>query len=77
MDDTQFADIAAWISNAGLSGQDETAMVTEFCNRLVALGLPLARAQLFIDTLHPVHAGLVSPSRVKRWSDGGAARSIT
>ena len=58
MDDTQFADIATWISNAGLSGQDETAMVTEFCNRLVALGLPLARAQLFIDTLHPVHAGL-------------------
>jgi len=58
MDDTQFADIATWISNAGLSGQDETAMVTEFCTRLVALGLPLTRAQVFIDTLHPVHAGL-------------------
>ena len=58
MDDTEFADIATWISNAGLSGQDEAAMVTEFCARLVALGLPLARAQVFIDTLHPVHAGL-------------------
>jgi adenylate cyclase len=57
MDDAQFADIAAWISNAGLSGQDETTMVTEFCRRLVAHGLPLARAQIFIDTLHPVHGG--------------------
>ena len=57
MDDAQFAEIAAWISNAGLAGQDEAAMVTEFCGRLVALGLPLTRAQVFIDTLHPVYAG--------------------
>jgi adenylate cyclase len=57
MDDAQFAEIAAWISNAGLSGQDEAAMVTEFCARLVAHGLPLTRAQVFIDTLHPVHGG--------------------
>jgi adenylate cyclase len=28
-----------------------------FCTRLVAEGLPLARAQLFIDTLHPVYSG--------------------
>jgi adenylate cyclase len=32
-------------------------MVTEFCTRLVAEGLPLARAQLFIETLHPVYGG--------------------
>ena len=57
MDDAQFAEIAAWISNAGLSGQDEAAMVTEFCTRVVALGLPLARGQVFIDTLHPVYGG--------------------
>jgi adenylate cyclase len=57
MDDAQFAEIASWISNAGLAGQDEAAMVTEFCGRLVALGLPLTRAQVFIDTLHPVYAG--------------------
>jgi len=58
MNDAQFAEIAAWISNAGLAGQDEAATVTEFCRRLVALGVPLARAQIFIDTLHPVYAGL-------------------
>jgi adenylate cyclase len=75
MDDTQFADIATWISNAGLSGQDETAMVTEFCNRLVALGLPLARAQVFIDTLHPVHAGL--SYYWQNAGSGGAAKGET
>ena len=57
MDDTQFAEIAAWINNAGLGGQYEAAIVTEFCARIVALGLPLARGQVFIDTLHPVYGG--------------------
>jgi adenylate cyclase len=57
MDDAQFAEIAAWISSAGLAGEDEAAIVTEFCTRLLALGLPLARAQAFIDTLHPVYGG--------------------
>jgi len=57
MDDAQFAEIAAWISNAGLAGEDEAAMVTELCRRVVALGLPLARSQVFIDTLHPVYGG--------------------
>jgi hypothetical protein len=57
MNDAQFADLAAWISNAGLGGRDETAMTTEFCARLVAHGLPLVRAQVFIDTLHPIYSG--------------------
>src|SRR5579872_7162942 len=57
MNDAQFAEIAAWLSTAGLKGEDEGAMVTEFCARVVALGLPLARVQVFIDTLHPVHGG--------------------
>jgi adenylate cyclase len=57
MDDTQFAESAAWINNAGLGGRDEAAIVTEFCARIVALGPPLARGQVFIDTLHPVYGG--------------------
>jgi adenylate cyclase len=57
MDDAQFAELASWISDAGLRGLDETVLVTEFCARLVALGLPLTRAQVFIDTLHPTHGG--------------------
>ena len=57
MDDAQFAEIAEWISNAELAGQDEAAMVTAFCERLVAFGLPLARGRVSINTLHPVYAG--------------------
>ncbi|HZC55915.1 MAG TPA: adenylate/guanylate cyclase domain-containing protein [Xanthobacteraceae bacterium] len=57
MDDAQFAELAAWISDAGLRGLDETTLVTEFCARLLAQGLPLARAQVFIDTLHPTYGG--------------------
>jgi adenylate cyclase len=59
MDDAQFAELAIWISNAGLGGQDETTIITEVCGRLVGYGLPLIRVQVFIDTLHPVHGGLV------------------
>jgi adenylate cyclase len=57
MNDAQFAELTTWISNAGLSGQDETTMLTEFCARIVAHGLPMTRAQAFIDTLHPIHGG--------------------
>jgi len=57
MDDGQFAALATWLSAAGLSGRDEATMVTEVCTRLVADGLPLARGQLLIDTLHPLYGG--------------------
>src|ERR1700740_66524 len=57
MDEAQFAEIACWISEAGLRGVDETTLMTEFCTRLVASGLPLTRAQVFIDTLHPTYGG--------------------
>ncbi|HEX3501774.1 MAG TPA: adenylate/guanylate cyclase domain-containing protein [Xanthobacteraceae bacterium] len=57
MDEAQFAEIACWISEAGLRGVDETTLMTEFCRRLVASGLPLTRAQVFIDTLHPTYGG--------------------
>ena len=57
MDDAQLAEIACWVSEAGLRGVDETTLVTDFCTRLVAQGLPLTRAQVFIDTLHPTHGG--------------------
>ena len=50
-----FAELSAWLTQAGLAGTPETAIVSGFCNRCVAAGLPLARSLLFIDTLHPVH----------------------
>jgi adenylate cyclase len=63
MDDVQFAELAAWVTEAGLAGQNETATLTGFCERAVAFGVPLARGLLLADTLHPIYEG-----RAFRWS---------
>jgi adenylate cyclase len=57
MDDKQFCELASWITAAGLSGQNETSTLTGFCERALAVGLPLARGNVVIDTLHPVYEG--------------------
>ena len=58
-----FAELSAWLAQAGLAGMSETDIVSGFCDRCVAAGLPLARALMIIDTLHPVHEG-----RLFRWA---------
>jgi adenylate cyclase len=62
MDDAFFADTSVWLTRAGLAGTAETDIVAGFCERCVAVGLPLGRVHVFIDTLHPVHEG-----RLFRW----------
>jgi adenylate cyclase len=57
MDDAQFAELAGWIANVGLAGENEPEMVSGFCERAVAFGLPLTRGAVLIDTLHPLHEG--------------------
>jgi adenylate cyclase len=57
MDDGQFAEFVSWVASAGLEGLSEPAMVAGFCERLVALGMPLARTSVIIDTLHPIYEG--------------------
>lgn len=57
-----YAALPEWLTQAGLAGTPEPDIVSGFCDRCVAAGLPLARAQVFIDTLHPVHEG-----RLFRW----------
>src|SRR5260370_7326978 len=52
----------AWLAKSGLRGEPEAALVSGFCDRAVAAGLPISRALLLIDTLHPVYEG-----RVIRW----------
>jgi adenylate cyclase len=51
------ADLTAWISEAGLAGLSEAATLTGFSERALAVGLPLARANVVIDTLHPIYEG--------------------
>ncbi|HEX2227840.1 MAG TPA: adenylate/guanylate cyclase domain-containing protein [Candidatus Binatia bacterium] len=65
MNDAQFVELSGWITEAGLSGQTETASLAGFCQRIVALGLPLTRASVVIDTLHPVYEG-----RAFTWKPG-------
>ena len=57
MNDAQFIDLCAWIAEAGLAGQSEAATLDGFCERALEVGLPLARANVVIDTLHPVYEG--------------------
>lgn len=57
MNNGQFAELASWITQAGLAGQDETATLTGVCERLNGIGMRLARANIVIDTLHPVYQG--------------------
>ncbi len=62
MDEALFTELSGWLTQAGLAGTPETDIVSGFCERRVAAGLPLSRANVFIDTLHPVHEG-----RLFRW----------
>jgi adenylate cyclase len=54
--------LTAWLAKSGLRGEPESALLSGFCERAVAMGLPISRAQVFIDTLHPVYEG-----RLIRW----------
>jgi adenylate cyclase len=57
MNNAQFTDLCAWIAEAGLAGQSESATLDGFCERALEVGLPLARGNVVIDTLHPVYEG--------------------
>ena len=65
MNEKLFSELSAWLIQAGLAGTAETDIFSGFCDRCVAAGIPLGRAHLFIDTLHPVHEG-----RLFRWGFG-------
>jgi adenylate cyclase len=65
MDEKLLSELQAWLTEAGLAGAPETDIVTRFCDHCVAAGIPLGRAHVFIDTLHPVHEG-----RLFRWGYG-------
>ncbi len=72
MNETRLTELAQWITGEGLAGSTEAEMMSGFCERAVAAGLPLASAVLFIDTLHPIHEG-----RAARWSRATGRTEIT
>jgi adenylate cyclase len=63
------SELVGWVIEAGLAGKSETEILEGFCRRAVDGGLPIARAGVIVDTLHPIHEG-----RVFRWrsDDKGA-----
>ena len=64
--------IIDWIVRRGLEGSDETDLLIKFCEKCNAAGLPLARAMIIIDTLHPVHEGTVF-----RWRNDNVEEDAT
>jgi adenylate cyclase len=57
MDTPTLSKLRTWLTEAGLAGKSETALLDGFCRRALNAGLPIARAIMMIDTLHPVHEG--------------------
>jgi adenylate cyclase len=72
MDDVRLKDLVARITEAGLTGHSEERLLTAFCERAVAAGLPLSRASVIVDTLHPIHEG-----RVFRWQRGAKETTLS
>jgi adenylate cyclase len=67
MNEAFFIDSSAWLTQAGLAGISESDILSGLCDRCVAAGIPLGRANVFVDTLHPVHEG-----RLARWGYGAS-----
>ena len=67
MSPEHMAQIGAWVVEAGLAGRPETDLLQGFCERAVTAGLPLERAIVGVDTLHPIHEG-----RIFRWQPSRA-----
>ena len=76
--------ILTFLSEAGLRGFSEVDLLRGFCERLCSADIPVARALVLIDTLHPTHEGhafrwmrdsaeFTPVSMYGRVSDGGEA----
>src|SRR5262249_2843642 len=62
MNELVFSELAHWVTEAGLVGRTEAEILSGFCRRVVEAGVPLARALVILDTLHPIYEG-----RAFRW----------
>jgi len=62
MDEAALNAVSAWVTDAGLIGRTESELMAGFCARVAEAGVPLARALVILDTLHPIYEG-----RALRW----------
>jgi adenylate cyclase len=59
------AELTEWLTEQSLAGVSEAEIVGGFCERLLQADVPLARATVLVDTLHPIYEG-----RAFRWNRG-------
>src|SRR6516164_7888029 len=57
MNEAAFNALSAWVTEAGLIGHCEEELMAGFCRRVTEAGVPLARALVILDTLHPIYEG--------------------
>jgi adenylate cyclase len=57
MDPERILQITQWIAASALAGADESELLDGLCARIVEAGIPIRRAMVGLDTLHPVLAG--------------------
>lgn len=50
--------VRAWMVRQGLTSDDLPGLLGGFCERLVALGVPLWRGHMSLATLHPMHEAI-------------------
>src|SRR5262249_37556747 len=72
MDGTELPGLPAWITHAALAGLSEAEILAGVCEREVARGVPIARAIILIDTLHPIYEG-----RAFRWTHAQKHTTLT
>jgi hypothetical protein len=71
------ADIARWVTGAGLAGTAEPELLQAFCARSVAAGLPLAHVNMLIDTLDSATEAITERARVTLKQVAGFARRVS
>jgi hypothetical protein len=64
-DDVWSSALITWLTEKTLAGVSETDIVGGFCEGLALAGMPVARAVVLVDTLHPIYEG-----RAFRWNAG-------
>src|ERR1700751_4463582 len=57
MEAAAFKALSAWVVEGGLIGRSEGELMAGFCQRVTEAGVPLARALVILDTLHPIYEG--------------------
>jgi adenylate cyclase len=62
LDDRHVIEITAWLMQSGLKGMSEVDLLSGFCERCRANGVPVERSVAVMDTLHPIYEG-----RAFRW----------